>query len=508
MEFRPTVYLSIAYTIANIALNFALSEAVRIAWWVKALSPNSTVKDLHLIWSFGSNIQDILLAGRSFNLVALAGLAVTLVPINGPLLQRASVLHEHTKVEYKNITIPVSQYFVPGYSGWITSRATSATSVSDDFGKIVNDYTARTDVNISNSGCYGTCTGRVLGAGYTIQCADDTVRYNITPPIETNRSIQQSTMFYTDFRFDELEGGNITFKTLFATNFSSFTGLVNRTNCTLRPATIDYPIKFVNDTITLDPTGSWTTDRVTKLQPGGSTGALVRQRSTHGGVALYFKSAYASGAEMWYDGVKGVQISINGSTIYGYMDHADKLGSTNGLGTSFLSPTSDIMAAVRQVAFRAAVQMPGLDVATYFNATGKVNQTAMDAWKAANTQQILVEQVRTEVIYKSQYVFLIIAVVLTFFATFAVLVCFNGWWHLGRNVSMSPIEIARAFAAPALIDSGSNVEVRTLLKQVGNKELRCGAAMEREDGDLGMASLRFDSAEKLARPQHGQMFGR
>jgi hypothetical protein len=83
---QPTVYLAIASTVANIALHLALSQGVTIAWWVKAMKPESNVRDLHNIWSFGSSVQDALFAGRTFNLIALAGLVVAVVPINGPLL--------------------------------------------------------------------------------------------------------------------------------------------------------------------------------------------------------------------------------------------------------------------------------------------------------------------------------------------------------------------------------------------------------------------------------------
>jgi hypothetical protein len=431
--------------------------------------------------------------------VALAGLAVTLVPINGPLLQRASVLHEHT----------IAQYFVPGYSGLVTQRHYNASIIRSDFGRLVNEFTAGKSTNIISSGCQGTCTGQVLGAGYKINCDEDTVSYNITHIMDGNNGIlkQYSTMFYTNFDYiaQDNPDGNITFTTLFLAKNIGNAGFVNRTSCTLQPASILYPVKLVNDSVTLDPEGSWQTDRATQLRPGNSS-KMMKGPDTYGGIALYLESAYGSKAVMTYDPIWGQGVTTEGSTVWVYVQNTDAMVDYTGKseGITFLSPTFDMMAKVREVAFRAAVQMPTLNVTNYF----EDNNSDQTAWEAAATQRVLIKQVRTETIYKTQYIFLIIAVLLTFSATFSVLAVFNGWWRLGRNVSLSPIEIARAFAAPALSDAGSNFEVRTLLKQVGDKELRYGTVMEKNGVDEGMASLRFGSAEELAQLQHGQMFDR
>lgn len=93
-RFQSTVYLSISYTVANIALRFTLSEAVRIAWWAKAVGGDVKVRDLHNIWSFGDSLLQSLGAGRAFNLIALGSLVVSLVSINGPILQQASAIEE------------------------------------------------------------------------------------------------------------------------------------------------------------------------------------------------------------------------------------------------------------------------------------------------------------------------------------------------------------------------------------------------------------------------------
>jgi len=56
-----------------------------------------------------------------------------------------------------------------------------------------------------------------------------------------------------------------------------------------------------------------------------------------------------------------------------------------------------------------------------------------------------------------------------------VLPLLRGWWRLGRQVSLSPIEISRAFGAPELlVGSASNSDVGELISNVGERGIRYG----------------------------------
>lgn len=58
----------------------------KIAWWVKAMKRNLNMSDLHSVWAHGTSLKSALLWGRSFGLVALAGMAVAPAQINGKQL--------------------------------------------------------------------------------------------------------------------------------------------------------------------------------------------------------------------------------------------------------------------------------------------------------------------------------------------------------------------------------------------------------------------------------------
>lgn len=67
-----------------------------------------------------------------------------------------------------------------------------------------------------------------------------------------------------------------------------------------------------------------------------------------------------------------------------------------------------------------------------------------------NIQQIEVQQTNTKTVYQSQFLFLVLAVPVTVIVTICVAIVFLEWWQLGRDVSISPIEITKAFVAPSL----------------------------------------------------------
>jgi hypothetical protein len=168
---QPSVLLAIASTVANILIRYSLSEGLAIAWWTEAMRNNGTrVVDLHNAWAFGTSLTKAPPSGASFNLIALAGIAVALVPINSPLLQRASTVTTKLVTQPLTLNIPVAQEFSIGYTGIITGRGHAVAMTTSNFSAIVKDFSANTLVNVTDSGRQGTCSGVLQGAGCSITC--------------------------------------------------------------------------------------------------------------------------------------------------------------------------------------------------------------------------------------------------------------------------------------------------------------------------------------------------
>jgi len=65
--FQPTVYLSIISTATNLMVHYALTQGVTIAWWTRALKPDTKISHLHQYWETGNSLLTSLKLRRNFN---------------------------------------------------------------------------------------------------------------------------------------------------------------------------------------------------------------------------------------------------------------------------------------------------------------------------------------------------------------------------------------------------------------------------------------------------------
>jgi hypothetical protein len=124
---------------------------------------------------------------------------------------------------------------------------------------------------------------------------------------------------------------------------------------------------------------------------------------------------------------------------------------------SWEDPTQDILAGIRDIIFRSAIA-----------------GTNASIQQAAHATETL-----TQAVYMSHYAYLAAALAVTFIAVCVLITLFFGWDKLGRNISLSPIEIAKAFNASLLDGSDSNGDVKALLRQVGRREVQYREAIDK-----------------------------
>lgn len=67
--------------------------------------------------------------------------------------------------------------------------------------------------------------------------------------------------------------------------------------------------------------------------------------------------------------------------------------------------------------------------------------------------------------YKPRY--LAAALIAILLALLALVNLLWGWWQLEQSVTLSPIETARAFGAPALQTSRANATINDILREIG-----------------------------------------
>lgn len=115
--------------------------------------------------------------------------------------------------------------------------------------------------------------------------------------------------------------------------------------------------------------------------------------------------------------------------------------------------------------------------------------------KPGPSQRVPVHQTSMIAVYRSNPGFAIVAVAISTAVSVLVGLLFSGWRSLGRQFSMSPLEIARAFDAPLLRDVGSNTTADEMAKGQDMVDVKYG-----ERGQRGTDPRAEAEAETDVRP--------
>ncbi|KAF1962682.1 hypothetical protein CC80DRAFT_588213 [Byssothecium circinans] len=190
----PSVVLAILAATVNASLSFALAEAINYRWWIQALEGGSTLNDLHRVWMYGTSFGSALMAGKHVNLVALASVVVTILAIDGPLLQRAiSTNVKDITVSQSPVNVTLADQIPLGYSG-LEIRGTQgellgSALVTEQFQEIIRQYQQREPIVAhSITGCYGICSGDLEGAGLQVDCMETMTNKEWFAPRTKNHS--------------------------------------------------------------------------------------------------------------------------------------------------------------------------------------------------------------------------------------------------------------------------------------------------------------------------------
>ncbi|KAM0190325.1 hypothetical protein ACHAPI_009577 [Fusarium lateritium] len=433
----PGVYLAIASVLANIMLRYTFDKGVEISWWITALRQDrsTTVADLHGIWTFGTSLWSALVAGRGFNRVALAAILLSLVPVNAPLVQRASRTVSRPTV--LNVDVPI-----------VAAPFLNATTDMTEF----FDKTPRMPNEIAEDG---------------------------------NSAFNESVIFSTDLaymvdQYQKFPGEPIMNLTAKFKKHGKCKGNVAVRHCTMAPATLEYHVVIANGTIALDRRYTYEDDRLVNYTEASD-------KQVHGGIFITLQSMFSAMVTLRFAGAVGYDMSTSGITALRYSRQG--AGDASSLcQNQWLDPTHDILMTARELIFRLALQSNNTDVAA---------------------QSVRVTQRGTEVVYTSDFLFLGLALMLIGLSAISVLPLLMYWWRLGRDVSLSPVEIARAFSAPELMNSGSNSDAGRLMKDIGAKEVRYGVVSSKSmDGDWGQVTseLAFAHPSVAQAPQKGELY--
>jgi hypothetical protein len=486
--FQPPTYLAIATVITNICLFYVLKEGANIAWWHTA-ARSTTIGNLHRHWLYGSSFQDALLAGKHTNPVAVACIIATIAQINSPLLQRASRVVVESLVDQAQLKLQLATA-VPTdfFTGYVSGRAYGVSLFSEPFGQVVQDWNNNATIPLQNSGCTGTCTSEVEGLGLALNCSSYSIPYDLIPQLDNTSTIEVGPgtavdgidAFESHFQWSVAAPSNLSLGVAYKPSMSCSGSLVIQ-NCSLYAANVRYKVLIDGNasTITLDPHTDIFDDHVLDVF---NLPIYNRQGPTSfGGYWLALQNKFASALHLRFVAAVGYESRTQGNlaTQYAVVNGTRSDNDSYAIGSScdlyFRDPMAEMLAGARNLMFRMAL--------------AAVNGTTP-------AQAVTAQQSETRAVFRTSYPYLAGALGITVVALLMAASLYRGYSRLGRAMTMSPVEVAKAFDAPLLRGADSNAEIKGLIKVAGGKGVMYG--VEAEEGGLSEEIL-------LHKPGEGQV---
>lgn len=516
--------------------------------------------DLSRYWESGDSILGAVKSGRDFNVVALATVVASAIVLDGPLLQKASSVVSKPMITTVNVTAPIAQELPYGFTatgsfGWIEESLNASGPgllvMNQTFAQVVNSYIIGENITSSFTGCTGKCSGTVKAAGLAIDCSSKSVPWSTNKTGDATHVIFSSNFTMIPGTFGgvpEDYGGTGTVNPFPGTPFVQFdllsvsgrvapfvaegtpggtnggpagggeelqafcNGTMVRKTCSLRSATLDYPIEMDNGTISLVGNSSaYTVDQI--QQYGDTAPAFPGDPNpmtfiTLGGIAAAARNMFTARAEQ--DDL-GFLARLDGSLASQYIDYGpeghDFITTMDACAINWnKDPTDDIVNALNNMMFRTA--LAGKDFPKYKLINGTTDQwwsSYFEAFPPNITagdnglpipQTITMKHSSTVNIFQSHYSYLGAALAVMMAGVLVVIPTFNGFWELGRSTSLNPLEIAKAFNPDILGGTGSNASTKHLDKTVGKMEVKYGEMIDERviSGGSGYAEddvLRF-----------------
>jgi hypothetical protein len=455
---QPTVLLALLSSVSNTCLALTLTVGVAVCWWRQALH-GTTAATLQYIWGrgMGADFFGALFAGFDVNkVVAVTVLVAVAKFIGNPLLQRATSVQAHDNVAHEEMKLDIVQTIPDGWMG---------IQEQDNWDQFILPanviFTKKTwwkndpIVTLSQPGyfCDGTCEGMVTGAGISHNCTSVKTRVDLSPSAGDG-----TVVFATNFTMDESSTGTpvmlMTVLYIPAIDDNCLADVVVE-QCSVTTAQAKYPLTIRNDTVTLDqakllsmeiasihnsPGDLLNTSRGTEVGPLKglsnvlddlffSNATMTFRTSTN----TSFYGGPGTLPDLFYEGQKQSRRSEN-CTLY----------------WKWSSPTDYLLKATVEFMFLTALEAGS---------------------KKKATQVFDVMRTQPWLVFRTDYAYLAGALVAILIPLIGVIFLLWGWWELGRSVSLSPFETAKAFRAP-LIDGVGESDASGILDRIGDTKVK------------------------------------
>ncbi|KAH8660805.1 hypothetical protein BGZ60DRAFT_433653 [Tricladium varicosporioides] len=467
---RPSVILAILSSFMGVVLSYLLSNGIAITWW-HAAGKGTTVEHLHQMTNKAILFQPYqwsikLFADRSFTSVVLGTLVISITTFAvGPMVQQSTRTQSSIlTTEGLQLKVNMLQKIPDGLAGSVLSQQSGISATFDLTAAAVRWY--RNDT-INNTGsdssysCNGTCHGIVQTPGISVECSTSTQKIDLYSAAAANQSL-----FLLAFNLAQDTDGHplINFTSQYSSSVdSSCESTIVTDTCWVYAATTKQPITIEGSSIKLSPLNisdlnsterTYSQGDMPLARDGTSTGPL-------GGlmylVNTYFKS-YSSIA--YINGVKSME--TRGTATETFYIYSNLVNGTQGCHWTWRSPTVAVLNAMSETLFRLAMN------------SNSVAGTKVQGNTTRVPQVFDVRKLNTELVFKSDYRWLVAALVVEGLALLVVLGLVWGRWRLKREVTLSPVETLQAFVGLGIgeREGERDISADDMVKSFGAERVR------------------------------------
>lgn len=545
VQMTVSVWISLISFLAGQALAIVFTQGLAVSWWVGAMK-GKTLNQLHHDWAAGQSLVTAVSKPKLISWVCVATVAHAVFAAMGTVLQKASTTTTVPSEYFANMTTTLAGALPAGYSGIIAAAGHDVGGVrilTPHFIEVIQNYTSKAVISIDVDGCPATsnvsCTTILTGVGFQYSCSAGTK--TLAQPLTDvdNAAVEPiQTVFETAFNWDYFTPWQIGMSALWKDKTDRAGDVIATRNCKLVPAVVEYPVNISAGVVTLQQARSnvhWTAAPASTQEKRLLVDTVVRtlprpdldsemdeyyqlspgQNSTLGGVGFAFESLFTSSITTAYDvtNLFGGDVAVTGSFAVPFAVFHHGTTSDAMVENTYSSPMDQLLANMREIMFRSSVAV------VQHNITDLV-------WKTADSSVEQLPQIQTDhvprltathggtyrmyhTVYQTSWVPLAISIALMALIICCILPLFYGYWRLGRQVSLSPLEMAKALHQPANVDFngekqhisildvnvaaqrgerlvGSNYPSEDLVNMLGDMKVRYG---EVEPNVMGMGPV-------------------
>jgi hypothetical protein len=461
-KIEPVVLLAVLSSIWNYSIGIVLGISVAITWWRTALR-GTTLESLHYIWNQGA-VLNLLSALRSSaaarKVVLLAWLVISVQIANNPLLQRSNHIEAQNVVFQDTMTLDITPRLPDGWLGSIQNASTATIIGSRDGLSTVQEWWKNATIESSSANrtgtqCDGTCQGNVQGTGIAYSCTSTTTALHFSAQENVGAVL---FAINTTMATNSTGAPILVLTTVFSSAINdSCMGTLNISTCSIEAAVVEYPIIMQNNTVTLNASSLPTTSVVSIYTSAGDlpTAAEGTGAGPLEGLNDFLGYYLAANATLLIDQSRNISLYAGGGELIPDLFFLPSASNYDGsilhkCGLEWADPTPYVLDSMQNFLFRASIS----------------------ASSESDAQTFSVQRTSLALVFQSNYSYLTVALAIMLIALLAVLWQLWGWWELGRQVSLSPLEIAGAFRALATRREDETAAVGVILELVGKTTVK------------------------------------